>query len=140
MTCRNCFPPLLVARVGVNLRTYRCSCQALEASAGTSHGTIYTLFVEYSDQVMGGISEGTLTREVVQGRNANVLRGTVRLENNGGFIQMATNLAASSGVSSSGFLSSSAVPVDASHFEGVELDVLSLSSASETFNLQYVVI
>jgi Complex I intermediate-associated protein 30 (CIA30) len=87
---------------------------------------------------MGGISEGTLTREVVQGRQANVLRGTVRLENNGGFIQMATNLAALKG-SSSAFLSSSAVPMDASHFEGVELDVLSMSTAAETFNVQYVV-
>jgi len=51
-----------------------------------------------SDTVMGGVSTGSLTREMVEGRTALRLRGTVRLENNGGFLQMATDLAPDGGV------------------------------------------
>jgi hypothetical protein len=46
-----------------------------------------------TDQVMGGVSQGTLSREEVAGRPALVMRGDVRLENNGGFVQMALDLA-----------------------------------------------
>ena len=45
-----------------------------------------------SDTVMGGRSSGALTRETVQGREAWRLQGTVSLENNGGFIQMAADV------------------------------------------------
>jgi Complex I intermediate-associated protein 30 (CIA30) len=78
-----------------------------------------------SDQVMGGVSMGNLLREEYAGRIANVLRGKVSLENNGGFIQMATNL----GIS----------PVDASKFVGIELDVhngIESDAGSEQFNVQ----
>lgn len=51
-----------------------------------------------SDAVMGGISAGSLVREAVDGRMALRLRGNVRLENNGGFLQMATDLAPGGGV------------------------------------------
>ncbi len=43
----------------------------------------------FTDGVMGGVSLGSMTSEVVAGRPALCLRGQVRLENNGGFIQMA---------------------------------------------------
>lgn len=46
-----------------------------------------------SDQVMGGRSEVTISREMMGGRNCLRLRGDVSLENNGGFIQAALNLA-----------------------------------------------
>ena len=45
------------------------------------------------DQVMGGVSTGSLQREKVAGEMALHLRGDVRLENNGGFVQMALPLA-----------------------------------------------
>jgi hypothetical protein len=45
-----------------------------------------------SDQVMGGVSQGQLRREDVDGRPALRLTGEVRLENNGGFLQMAGDL------------------------------------------------
>ena len=46
-----------------------------------------------TDRVMGGRSNGSLTREMEwDGKVANVLRGKVSLENNGGFVQMATDL------------------------------------------------
>ena len=74
---------------------------------------------------------GNLSREIFDGRMANVLRGKVSMANNGGFIQMATNLAPGS----SEVLPK---PVDASGFEGVELDVQSFSATegSESFNVQ----
>ncbi len=45
-----------------------------------------------SDRVMGGISQETLRVEEHEGRRCLRLSGNVRLENNGGFIQMALDL------------------------------------------------
>ena len=71
-----------------------------------------------------------LCRETVDGRLSNVLRGEVSLANNGGFIQMATDLDVQSAT------------VDASRYEGLEIDVQCVSTRSEgdeeTFNVQYV--
>lgn len=63
-----------------------------------------------SDRVMGGVSQATLTRESVQGRPALRLRGEVRLENNGGFVQMALDL------------DSAGRAVDARGWRGIEID------------------
>ncbi len=46
----------------------------------------------FSDRVMGGISQETLKRTEIDGRRCLRLTGDVRLENNGGFIQMALDL------------------------------------------------
>ncbi len=62
-----------------------------------------------SDQVMGGISQASVSREVVEGRTALRLSGDVRLENDGGFIQAALDLAPERGV------------FDASAFTGVRI-------------------
>lgn len=51
-----------------------------------------------SDQVMGGISRASVSRVEIDGRNCLHLSGEVRLENNGGFIQAALDLAPSGGV------------------------------------------
>ena len=64
-----------------------------------------------ADQVMGGISEGCLCKEMFRGRMASVLSGEVSLANNGGFIQMASDLRSNG----AGF--------DASAWDGLELDV-----------------
>lgn len=45
-----------------------------------------------TDQVMGGLSDAGLAREMRAGHSALVLRGRVRLENDGGFVQMALDL------------------------------------------------
>ena len=45
-----------------------------------------------ADAVMGGQSQGQMTQEFWQGRMATVLHGRVSLENNGGFVQIATDL------------------------------------------------
>lgn len=47
-----------------------------------------------SDRVMGGISEVSVQNETIDGRKCLRLTGNVSLENNGGFIQAALDLAA----------------------------------------------
>jgi hypothetical protein len=47
----------------------------------------------FSDRVMGGISEETVALSMIEGRRALRLSGDVWLENNGGFIQAALDLA-----------------------------------------------
>ena len=49
--------------------------------------TLGTRWRTITDQVMGGISTGSHTFEPVDGRRAIRLRGTISLENNGGFVQ-----------------------------------------------------
>jgi hypothetical protein len=76
---------------------------------------------------MGGVSTGHLCREDFDGRTSNVLRGKVSLRNNGGFIQMATNLAHDAKDSRL---------VDASSFDGIEVDVqYQGEQEEETFNI-----
>ena len=62
-----------------------------------------------SDTVMGGLSKASISHEVTDGENCLRLTGDVRLENNGGFIQAALNLATESG------------NLDASDFTGIRL-------------------
>ena len=65
----------------------------------------------FTDGVMGGVSQGWMQRESVGGRLALRMQGAVRLENNGGFVQIALDLAAHGGA------------LDAGAHEGVELEV-----------------
>ena len=65
-----------------------------------------------SDRVMGGVSEGQMHREIVEGREAIRMTGGVSLENEGGFLQVALDLGDEGGV------------VDASGWDGIRLDVL----------------
>lgn len=64
-----------------------------------------------ADTVMGGVSRGQIEPAVIEGRDAMRLTGTVSLDNDGGFIQMAFDLAEGGG------------PVDASPWDGVEIDL-----------------
>jgi hypothetical protein len=75
----------------------------LQSSLGTQWRLI-------TDGVMGGVSSGTLGLARREGRDCLHLQGEVSLENNGGFIQVALELAPS-GV------------LDAAGYDGVELDV-----------------
>ena len=71
-------------------------------------GTRWQLF---TDRVMGGVSNGTMIREMVAGRPAIRMRGDVSLENNGGFVQMSLDLAPDGEA------------IDVSVWSGIELDV-----------------
>lgn len=64
-----------------------------------------------SDQVMGGVSKFTVSNQVIDGRCSLRLAGDVRLENNGGFIQVAVDLDQAGGT------------LDASSFAGVRVKV-----------------
>jgi hypothetical protein len=66
----------------------------------------------YTDQVMGGVSRGTMIRETVAGRAALRMCGNVLLDNNGGFVQASLDLAADGS------------PINVSGFAGVECSVL----------------
>lgn len=61
------------------------SAGALQASSGNAWRLI-------TDGVMGGVSQGRLESEVFEGRACLHISGEVRLENNGGFIQMGLDL------------------------------------------------
>jgi hypothetical protein len=73
--------------------------------------TIGTKWQLFTDRVMGGVSNGTMVREIVAGRPAIRMRGDVSLDNNGGFVQIALDLAADGKA------------IDASAWRGIELDV-----------------
>lgn len=64
-----------------------------------------------TDTVMGGVSQGVMTREEVAGRSAIRMRGDVNLENNGGFLQASLDLSPTAHV------------VDASGWDGIAIDV-----------------
>ncbi len=84
-------------------------------SRGHPLATVSTNWRLITDRVMGGVSQGTMMRETVVGRPALRMRGDVSLENNGGFIQVALDLAPNGGT------------VDASTWRGIELDVFGQS-------------
>jgi len=63
-----------------------------------------------TDGVMGGVSQGSVFRDVVAGRPAIRMQGDVSLENNGGFVQIALDLAPQGN------------SIDASAWRGIELD------------------
>ena len=64
-----------------------------------------------SDRVMGGVSAGTMRREMVDGHEAIRMQGGVSLENNGGFLQVALDLG------------DAGSEVDARNWTGIKLDV-----------------
>jgi hypothetical protein len=74
--------------------------------------TLGTKWRGVSDQVMGGVSEASVAHDVVEGRPCLRLTGDVRLENDGGFIQAALDLAAAGDT------------LDASGYAGLRLLVL----------------
>jgi hypothetical protein len=56
-----------------------------------------------TDGVMGGISSGTMTRETIAGRDCLRMQGDVRLENNGGFIQLVLSMQDTAAADASGY-------------------------------------
>lgn len=68
-------------------------------------------WVLISDRVMGGVPDGTMTREIIAGRDAIRMQGGVSLENNGGFLQVALDLG------------DAGAEVDARRWNGIQIDV-----------------
>jgi hypothetical protein len=63
----------------------------------------------FSDRVMGGVSDASLARATVDGKNCLRLTGRVTRESNGGFIQMAL------------YFGSNEAELDGSAYQGIEL-------------------
>lgn len=82
--------------------------------------TIGTRWELIADRVMGGVSSGAVSRETLSGRPALRMRGDVSLGNNGGFVQVALDLAPDGSA------------VDAGGWTGIEIDVL---GNGERYNL-----
>jgi Complex I intermediate-associated protein 30 (CIA30) len=82
--------------------------------------TVGTRWMLFTDQVMGGVSNGMMARNTIAGRTAIRMRGEVSLENNGGFVQIALDLAPGGQA------------VDVSDWRGIELDIF---GNGEEYNL-----
>ena len=89
------------------------TCPAPMAANGQSWNTT-------TDRVMGGLSTGQSQRQMIGGRTAVRLQGTVSLKNNGGFVQIGLDLASGSG------------SVDASGWSGIAVTVF---GNDEQYNL-----
>jgi hypothetical protein len=74
-----------------------------------------------TDDVMGGLSRGTLTIDEYKGKNCLRMRGDVNTENNGGFVQIALPL-------------SQKGSFDASAYAGIEIEV---AGNDETYNIHF---
>lgn len=83
----------------------------LDAAAPESGVCPPSVWRVVTDRVMGGLSDGAVSTRTVQGRPAVCLEGAVRLENDGGFIQMACDLQPGGGT------------LDASAYATLDLDV-----------------
>ena len=81
-----------------------------DRSSGDARALNGTQWRLITDGVMGGVSEGQLTFDTVEGKACLRMQGNVRLENNGGFVQIALD------VDKDGKL-------DASAYSGVLLEV-----------------
>ena len=56
-----------------------------------------------ADSVMGGVSDGSLLPDSIDGKSCLRLRGTVQLENSGGFIQAALDIGQTQASNASGY-------------------------------------
>lgn len=74
-----------------------------DRSSGDFAATLGGSWRMIADGVMGGASTGRLSLETVEDRACLRLQGQVRLENNGGFIQAALNLADTPAVDASAY-------------------------------------
>ncbi len=67
-------------------------------ASGDGRSRLGTRWQAFDDRVMGGVSEAEIAATSIDGRTCLRLSGDVRLDNNGGFIQMALDLAPAGGV------------------------------------------
>lgn len=92
-----------------------------DRTSGNLNSNLGTQWRMFTDQVMGGVSNGELTLDSYKGKNCLRMRGDVSTDNNGGFVQMALDLT-NDGV------------FDASSYAGVELTV---SGNNERYNIHF---
>jgi len=98
--------------------TVALALMTMAAWAGENHMELQPEWEYVADTVMGGVSTGQIDHEEVAGRTAVRLTGDVSLENKGGFIQMAFDLAQGE-------------VMDASGWSGIEVDVIGAGEGYE---------
>jgi hypothetical protein len=92
-----------------------------DRSTGTIASNLGGKWRLFTDQVMGGVSSGSLQLDKYNGRDCLRMKGKVSTDNNGGFVQMALDLNASK-------------PFDATPYQGIELEV---AGNNEEYNLHF---
>ncbi|GJL76922.1 MAG: hypothetical protein NMNS02_30280 [Nitrosomonas sp.] len=92
-----------------------------DRTSGNLSSSLGTPWRLVTDQVMGGVSSGNLTLDNYKDRDCLRLHGDVSTENNGGFVQIALNLAKDESF-------------DASAYAGIELSV---SGNNEQYNVHF---
>jgi hypothetical protein len=90
-----------------------------DRSTGSAVSNLGSEWRLLTDQVMGGVSTGSLSLDRYLGRDCLRIKGQVFTQNNGGFVQIALDLTADK-------------PYDASAYEGIVLDV---AGNNEQYNL-----
>ena len=74
-----------------------------DRGTGNLDSTLGPVWRMATDGVMGGISRGTITRDTIAGRDCLRMQGDVRLENNGGFIQLVLSMQGTAATDASGY-------------------------------------
>jgi hypothetical protein len=74
-----------------------------DRSSGSHQSSLGTGWRLVTDGVMGGVSNGQLLPDTIAGRPCLHMTGSVRLENNGGFVQAALDLAEDRSFDASGY-------------------------------------
>ncbi len=89
-----------------------------DRSSGSTYSNMGNEWRLVTDQVMGGVSEGSLFLDSYLGRDCMKMKGQVSTRNNGGFVQIALDLTADK-------------TFNASEYEGILLDI---SGNNEQYN------
>ena len=111
----------LIVSMCFSMNSYADDLTIDDRSTGTIASNLGGKWSLFTDQVMGGISSGSLQLGKYNGRDCLRMKGKVSTENNGGFVQMALDLNASK-------------PFDATSYQGVELEV---AGNNEEYNLHF---
>jgi len=90
-----------------------------DRTSGSFRSSLGTEWRLVTDQVMGGVSEGTMTLDTFENRHCLRMRGNVSTENSGGFVQIALPLSEQN-------------EFDATQYTGIELEV---AGNNESYNI-----
>ena len=111
----------LIVGLGCSMSAFAEDLIIDDRSTGTTSSKLGGKWLLLTDQVMGGVSNGSLKPDQYNGRNCLRMQGQVSTENNGGFVQMALDLNAGEAF-------------DASAYQGLELEI---AGNNEIYNLHY---
>lgn len=112
---------LFLMSLGCSMNTHAENLIIDDRSTGSITSNLGSNWRMFTDQVMGGVSNGSLKPDQYDGRNCLRMQGQVSTENNGGFVQMTLDLNAGKAF-------------DASAYQGLEIEI---AGNNEEYNLHY---